>query len=423
MPLSFLKYKHELSDSIWLFVLQGLNYLAPLLVWPYMILVLGAEGFGQIGFAVMLCQFLMLFVDFGFNLTATKQIALCKEEKEAISRIFWDTLFAKLLLLLIAAVVLLIIVSIPKYTIYKATSLILFSMVIGHTFSFLWLYQGLGEIRKVSIITSICRLGILPLVFVLVKDENDVLTAAWVQASTYLASGIVVVTATWLRRIICIPQGGLICLRTIGQTLRNSAPIFLSTALSSVYSLLFVVILGYFSSPIEVGKYTAVEKIMRGGTNLILMPVLQAFFPKVSQLGHTNPASAKRTTGWILCGIMVMMGILCVVLYFFSDELMRIMGKSYEGIAPVYRIMAFVPLTIGLSGVLGQLGLIAQGGKREKRQFCIVYAIAAIASLVMIFSVGADLDACHTALSLLVAELLCGAGMTIYYTLFKIRKE
>ena len=162
---------------------------------------------------------------------------------------------------------------------------------------------------------------------------------------------------------------------------------------------------------------------MRGGTNLILMPVLQAFFPKVSQLGHTNPASAKRTTGWILCGIMVMMGILCVVLYFFSDELMRIMGKSYEGIAPVYRIMALVPLTIGLSGVLGQLGLIAQGGKHEKRQFCIVYAIAAIASLVMIFSVGADLDACHTALSLLVAELLCGAGMTIYYTLFKIRKE
>lgn len=421
MPFSIFKYKHELADSIWLFVLQGLNYLAPLLVWPYLILVLGAEGFGRIGFAVMLCQFLMLLVDFGFNLTATKQISLCKNDKQAVSCIFWDTLFAKLVLLVIAAIILLVVVSIPKYSIYKETCIILFSMVIGHTFSFLWLYQGMGEIRLVSIITSVCRLTIFPLVFLFVKDEGDVLVAAWIQSATYIVSGVVVVVVTRLRKIIALPSEKKLSPQSVLRALWDSAPIFLSTALSSVYSLLFVVILGYFSTPIEVGKYTAVEKIMRGGANLILMPVLQAFFPRVSQLGKDNPSAAHRTTGWIMGSIFVAMAMLCIVLYFFSDELMIIMGKSYEGIAPIYRIMAFVPLAVGMSGVYGQLGLIAQGGDKEKKRFCMVYAITALLSLVMIFGFYSALDAHFTALSLLVAEIVCGVGMALSYILFQLK--
>ena len=60
MPLSI---KHTLQDTAWMIVLQGLNYLVPLFVWPYLMVVLGAEGFGIVGFALQLMQFMMIVVD------------------------------------------------------------------------------------------------------------------------------------------------------------------------------------------------------------------------------------------------------------------------------------------------------------------------------------------------------------------------
>ena len=42
--------------------------------------VLGAEGFGLIGFSLQLMQFMMLAVDFGFNLSATKSIAIAPNQ-------------------------------------------------------------------------------------------------------------------------------------------------------------------------------------------------------------------------------------------------------------------------------------------------------------------------------------------------------
>lgn len=63
--------RNMMQDTMWVTVLQGLNYLIPLFVWPYIMAVLGAEGFGIVGFSLQLMQFMMIVVDFGFNLSAT----------------------------------------------------------------------------------------------------------------------------------------------------------------------------------------------------------------------------------------------------------------------------------------------------------------------------------------------------------------
>ena len=58
-----------------LYVLQGSNYLIPLMVFPYLVRVLGPAEYGRIGLATTVVQYLCLFVDFGFNLTASRAIA------------------------------------------------------------------------------------------------------------------------------------------------------------------------------------------------------------------------------------------------------------------------------------------------------------------------------------------------------------
>ncbi len=79
--------EREVKDVFYLIALQGLNYLAPIVVLPYLMVVLGAEKFGCIGFALAVCQYLMIVVDFGFNLSATKRIALAKGNQDELNKI------------------------------------------------------------------------------------------------------------------------------------------------------------------------------------------------------------------------------------------------------------------------------------------------------------------------------------------------
>ena len=135
------KYKNsgvqqEIKDVFYLVVLQGLNYVAPLLVLPYLMIVLGAEKFGYIGFAQSVCAYLMILVDFGFNLSATKRIALAKENPEELNKIFSATVGAKVILLGISFFCFLLLLLVPQFEVYRSTMIIFFGIVIANAFSF-----------------------------------------------------------------------------------------------------------------------------------------------------------------------------------------------------------------------------------------------------------------------------------------------
>ena len=268
-------WSKEAKDTVWLMVLQGVNYLAPLLVWPYLMIVLGAEQFGVFSFGVALAQYLMLLVDFGFNLTATKQIALAQGDTKETNRIFSATMTAKILLLAVSAIIVAVVTLIPMYRAYRAIVWIAWLMVVGNTFSMFWLFQGLGKIRWVAIINAAMKLLILPLTFVLVTAPAHIYIAAWIQSTVFLVAGIVTVVLTrvlnlaWITRITWVE---------VREQLRSSWSIFLSNAATATYTSLFVVILAYFVSADEVGRYAAAEKIMRCACYLIWIPLSQAYF-------------------------------------------------------------------------------------------------------------------------------------------------
>lgn len=400
-----------MKDVAWLIVLQGLNYLVPLFVWPYLMAVLGAEGFGLIGFSLQLMQFMMLAVDFGFNLSATKSIAIAPNQA-ARDKVATETLYSKLLLLGICTVVTFGLMLIPRYAPYRWAVAVMFPMLVGNVFSFQWLYQGLGRIRQVSVVNCVCRLLLLPLTFWLVSSPKDVLLAAGIQSSTYVLSGVIMVIWTVRERLFrLVPTGW----EYIRKALKDSLPLFLSTATSSVYAMLFVVILGYFTTPYEVGCYSAVEKIMRVTCYLFLLPAIQVFYPKVSKLFSEDRPAAQRLVRRILgvlVGVMVLLG---AGLFFGGEWLIRLLGKDYDGTEPLFHIMAFIPVLVVISGVCGQLGLVACGEAKQYCQFRNVYFVGAGVALLMIAALSPILSAKWVALSLLCAEGIVGVLMYWYY--------
>ena len=280
-------WSKEAKDTIWLAGLQGANYLLPLFVWPYLMVVLGAEQFGVYSFGLSLAQYLMLLVDFGFNLTASKQIALAQSNTEETNRLFSATLCAKLLLLALSGLLALAISLLPMYRIYRTVVWITWLMVVGNTFSLFWLFQGKGKVRLVSIVNTALKLLILPLTFVLVKTSADVNIAAWIQVAVFVGAGIVTVTLAYRMRLARLVR---VRWKDVKSQLRNSWSVFLSNAATSTYTALFVVILAYMVSADEVGKYAAAEKIVRCACYLIWVPVSQAYFPRISKLSCSSLA-------------------------------------------------------------------------------------------------------------------------------------
>lgn len=374
-------WSKEAKDTIWLAGLQGANYLLPLFVWPYLMVVLGAEQFGVYSFGLSLAQYLMLLVDFGFNLTASKQIALAQSNTEETNRLFSATLCAKLLLLALSGLLALAISLLPMYRIYRTVVWITWLMVVGNTFSLFWLFQGKGKVRLVSIVNTALKLLILPLTFVLVKTSADVNIAAWIQVAVFVGAGIVTVTLAYRMRLARLVR---VRWKDVKSQLRNSWSVFLSNAATSTYTALFVVILAYMVSADEVGKYAAAEKIVRCACYLIWVPVSQAYFPRISKLSVENRGEGLRLVRKLTLILAIVLTLAGVALVVGAEPLVALLGKDYTGITELMLILAAVPALVGIGGVQGQMGLIAMGGEREKQIFRNVYLIAGVVALISV---------------------------------------
>lgn len=400
----------EAKDTIWLIGLQGVNYLVPLFVWPYLMVALGAEQFGVYSFGIALAQYLMMLVDFGFNLTASKQIALAQGDELETNRIFSATMTAKLLLLCLSGIIVAIVSVIPAYTVYRNIVWITWLMVVGNAFSMFWLFQGLGKIKLISIVNTAMKLLILPLVFVFVKTPADANIAAWIQAAVFVGSGIVIV---WLTKKLSLAQVVPIQWKDIKEQLKNSFSIFLSSAATSTYTALFVVILAYMVSADEVGRYSAAEKIMRSICYLIWMPISQAYFPRASKLGKENPIEGKRLMRHLTLFIIVALGFAGIAIAIAAEPLVNLLGKDYTGIGTIAAILSVVPVLIGIGGIQGQMGLIAMGGEREKKAFRNVYLMAGVIALVSVCILSYIWGAVGAAIALVLAEGFVCVSMCI----------
>lgn len=404
--------RKELVDSLYLIALQGINQFLPLLVLPYLMVVLGATGYGYVGFSLSVIQYLVLVVDFGFNLSATRRVAQVRDDRREVTRVFWSVFWAKLMLLAGTLVLLaVLLLAVPTFQKYQTALLCTLPMLLGSAFTFLWLFQGLGRVRQMAIINTASKIIMLPLIFWLVKSPADYPLAAFIQSGVFVLTAVISIGYLWRLRCVGAPVGERSAIR---QAMSESFPLFLSSASTSVYTQLFVVILGFYCTTDVVGRYSSAERIMRALCFVLYTPINQAFFPRISAAAVAEPVQVRRifsTLRNLVAAIMLLVG---VALFVGAPYVSYFLGSEYVGIEDLLRIFAFAPIFIGMGGVYGQSGLVAMGQHEAHRHFRNVYFMVAVLALVLVAVLTPLFHETGAALALLASEMAVFVLMRLY---------
>lgn len=133
--------KQLLDNFTSLAVLKVANLVLPFVTLPYLIKTLGFEKYGLIVISLALMQYFQAFTDYGFNLSATRDIAIHKHSKSQLSFIYRKVFSSKVILLIFSISILLpIIVFTPQFNEHKELYILMLFMLIGYTLFPIWFF-------------------------------------------------------------------------------------------------------------------------------------------------------------------------------------------------------------------------------------------------------------------------------------------
>lgn len=354
--------KKIVRNGLWLYILQIFNTVIPLITIPYITRILGPSNYGVFSSALNLVVYFQVVVEYGFNLSGARKVALNKSINN-LSNIYTKITFSKIILCLvtfIAMVIISIFLSIPKNIFLNM--LILYTMVIGTALQQTWLFQGLEDMKFITITSVISRSVSVGLVFLLVKDPDQIFLYSLLYALTYLLIGIISVFIVRTKYKLKLTKIKIV---DIFDEIKDGWYLFTTSAMSKIFSGIGITVLVFTSTDYDIGVYTAIHKIPLV-MKMIYAPLGQVIYPYVSKFYSislkTGLIKIRRVSNYII----LFFTFISVVLATNANMIVSFLyGKDYA----IYSKL-LIPLVIWMvlsiiNNLMGIQVLVASGHVKE----------------------------------------------------------
>lgn len=391
-----------------LYAIQLSNYIVPLLTLPWLTRALGPHQFGRLGFSLAICNYFVLFTDYGFNLSATHAIAVHHSDPRARTGIFWNTMAAKIVLAVSGFVLLMVLTSmIPPLVAERRLIPIAYLTVIGAVLTPTWFFLGTERQTTLSATTIAVRLTSVPITYLLVHAPADLPIALAIAAGVPVVIGMLCMTLIARQQSVGIFS---VTWGTLVKTFQDGWHLFLSNASMSLYTNTNTVLLGVLSGPAAVGYYTPAERLVQASQGL-LGPINQSAYPRVCRLMHESRADAFvliRKLLLLLGGTALSLSIL---LFLTAPILVRLLyGAAYYPVVPVLRWLSPLPFVVALSNVFGIHTMLPLG---MKRTFSGILMLAGALNILALLALARSFGPAGAAASVLSTELFVTIVMAI----------
>ena len=361
-------------NVIALYGVQACTYALPLLTFPYLARVLGPSGWGVVVFAQAIGIVITCVVEYGFDISASRETSIHRDDPARLSELISGVLGAKSLL---SAVCIAGALFSRRFTHNVAPSPALFwsSTIWGvcQGINMLWFFQGLERMKLASALEIAGKVLATLSIFVLVHKPAD----GW---KVMAAQCVGCVVAHGVTVVLAYREVGFRwpTLHSMKDALRLGWSMFLFRAVQGISGSANRLVLGAVAPVAALGEYAGAERITRVFQQG-MWPVNQALYPKLTKQAHNNPGDAMKTVRMSLIFLGALGLLFGLAIYLGAPLLVHfVLGHAFEGSIPVLRVFAlWIPLTALVTLMTFQLLLPHQLDK----QFNIVNFTSALVGI------------------------------------------
>jgi len=388
----------ELKNKfVYQLILTASQSLLPLISYPYITRILGPANLGKVNYVDSLSQMAITVAAFGIPFYAIRAIAVVRNDPEKRAALTRELAVLHICFTLIVTAIFSFLTfsqwqNYPLLYLFAVTNILLSSV------AFDWYMQGMEAFKYAALRTATIRLLMLVSVFLIIQKAADF------QLYTGIFAGSSLLFVLVNGRKVLSDNKFVKQPLELKKHLKPLWHFFLTSSAISIYILFDTVILkqlthsdesvGFYTTSLKLVKICLTGLLVIGTVMLPRMSYLAGIGDKISMARHID----KSLLFIITLGIPV-----CVGLYLLAPEIIIVIaGEAFQPAVPLLRVLAFLPITIGLSNIFAFQILVPFN--REKK-FLTAVILGGIISVTLNFLLVPIVGAFGSAWANLITEI------------------
>ncbi|MBT8181235.1 MAG: oligosaccharide flippase family protein [Eudoraea sp.] len=388
--------KHPVfKNFLALSTLQIINLILPFVTLPYLARVLGVSNYGVVVMVYSVMQLLFVVNDYGFNLSATKEISAHRNDLGKVNTIFSSIMITKVIMLVISFLILLVLLNtVDVLRNNQIAYLMGFGMVLGQSFTPVWLFQGMERMKYITLANLLSKGSFTALIFVFISQAEHYIYVPLLYSIGFTLAGVMSMILAFKEFGIMFKWPGF---NNVIMQIKKSAQYFYSRAAISAYTTANNFIVGVVLGEYFAGLFGVAEKLYQAMV-LIYTPLSDAMYPHMVKKKDLNMFK-KVFVGVILLNLVVASGV-----FIFSDTIVHfVFGQGYDESASLLRYFCILAIIIVPTIFIGYPMLGAFGFEKHANYSVV---IASIVHFVIILFFHSDLTIYNMVILLIFTQCI-----------------
>ncbi len=326
------KKKTLMKNTVMLYILTFSGYVFNFITVPYQTRILGPEIYGILGFAQACTLYVQLFLDFGFLLSATEDVANNREDKTQLSRILTAVTLSKLALGIVAITIISVLcLTIPKLRQDALLYILFFISTLINAFLPDFLYRGIEKMSAITYRTVSVKLFFTVAIFIFMRSANDYYAVPLLNSMGAACACIWTYYDVYKRLGVGFIKTDI---KYVWATFKRSSGYFWSRIASTVYGATNSVIIGMlYPTGAVMGLYSSSEKLTTTARSAF-SPIADSLYPYMVK--NKDYKLVKK----ILLILMPIIIIGCASVWIFAEPFcVLLFGEDFRGSATTLRLL------------------------------------------------------------------------------------
>jgi len=318
------------KNTFMLIIFNIAKIVFPFVTLPYLTRVFTTDTYGTVAYVKTVMSYMQIVVDFGFVLSATKDIVKIKNNKQKMEYVIGDTMVARIIMGLIGFVILILLcLTLPILRNNILYTLLSYLVVFSSIFLMDFLFRGLEIMHVITIRFIVMKLISTILTFILVKNDSNVLLIPILD----ILSSLVAIVLVWFKVKKLNLKIRFSGIKKALFSIKDSFVYFLSSVASTSFNALSTIIIGIQISSTEVAYWSVCMQVI-GSIQSCYSPISDGIYPEM--IKSKDYSLIKK----IVKLLLPVVSIGCICAYFLSGFVLKILGGTEYLVAePVFRIL------------------------------------------------------------------------------------